>query len=204
MNGPAIAGIGVDIEDDRAPEPETAGLFLTCTERSQLTAVAPEQGPPTLQRLWTVKEALFKADPDNSTGVLRRYSVTSATARHGPAVRHRTASPAAPAFHYLSLALPRGFISVAVALLPHWRMQTMHAVDFGRMAERISSLASVPVTRLTPGTVITDLIPDSFTFIEITVDLQEEYDVVLDGNDLEGLRTLGDLAELLQDRQRGH
>jgi acyl carrier protein len=79
----------------------------------------------------------------------------------------------------------------------------MQLVDFDQMARHISSLVSVPVARLTPETTITELTPDSFMFVEMAVDLQEEYDVVLTQHDLKDLRTLGDLASLLQRRQSG-
>lgn len=77
----------------------------------------------------------------------------------------------------------------------------MEYVDFDQMARQISTLVSVPVDRLAPDTTIAELVPDSFTFVEVAVDLQEEYDVVLSQEDLKELRTLGDLAALLRSRQ---
>jgi acyl carrier protein len=77
----------------------------------------------------------------------------------------------------------------------------MQINGFNELAEHISSLISVPVARLTPDTTIAELAPDSFTFVEIAVDLQEEYDVVLCQEDFGNVRTLGDLAALLRDRQ---
>ncbi|MGH3737349.1 MAG: acyl carrier protein [Micromonosporaceae bacterium] len=77
----------------------------------------------------------------------------------------------------------------------------MPTVDFDHLAARISTLVSAPAERLTPDTAIRELAPDSFTFVEIAVDLQEEYDVVLHQQDLKDLHTLGDLEALLRRRQ---
>jgi acyl carrier protein len=79
----------------------------------------------------------------------------------------------------------------------------VQTVDFDLMAARISTLISVPVERLTPDATVAELVPDSFMFIEVAVDLQEEFDVVLSQHDLKDVHTLGDLAALLQSRQAG-
>jgi 4'-phosphopantetheinyl transferase EntD/acyl carrier protein len=195
-----VAGVGVDIELDRECDPRTAPFFLTEAERARLTAAPAPARAAALLRLWTVKEALFKADPDNAAAVLRDYAVADPAARRGQAVR--AAAPAVE-FRYLSLAVPRGFLSVAVALSRPRRAVPVKFTDFDQMARQISALISVPVERLTPDTTIAELVPDSFTFVEVAVDLQEEYDVVLSQGDLKDLRTLGDLAELLRRRQAG-
>ena len=79
----------------------------------------------------------------------------------------------------------------------------MQTVDFEQVARHVSTLISVPFERLTPESTIAELVPDSFVFVEVAVDLQEEYDVVLTQHDLKDVRTLGDLADLLRERQSG-
>jgi acyl carrier protein len=76
----------------------------------------------------------------------------------------------------------------------------MRVVDFDRVAQQLSSLLSIPAAQLTPETTIAELVPDSYMFIEIAVDLQEEYEVVFFQEDFDDLHTLGDLTALLQSR----
>ena len=63
-----IDGIGIDLELSRPVQDEHTRFYLSKSERK--SAIDDEQR----LRLWTVKEALFKADPDNHAppGKLRR------------------------------------------------------------------------------------------------------------------------------------
>ena len=209
--GAAVTGLGVDIELGRRPKPASARFFLSGPEQRWLAAVPAESQPGALLRLWTVKEAVFKADRANAVAKLGDYEVAVPAGYRGHARRTRPPGSVRPApgghspqetqFRYRTVALPRGFLSVAIALSPSWRTAPMQTVDFGQVARRVSSLISVPVARLTPETKIAELVPDSFTFVEVAVDFQEEYDVVFDQEDLKGLHTLGDLAALLDSRR---
>jgi len=191
-----VVGVGVDIELDRVPDPRTASFFLTESELGWLASVPTGEVPAVLTRLWTVKEALFKADPMNADTALRDYEVADPAAMRGRATRRGEID-----FQYVSLARPRGVLSVAVALSESWKVDPVQSVDFDLMASRISALISVPIERLAPDATIAELVPDSFMFIEVAVDLQEEFDVILSQHDLKDVHTLGDLAELLQSRQ---
>lgn len=191
-----VVGVGVDIELGRVPDPRTASFFLTESELGWLESVPAGTVPAVLTRLWTVKEALFKADPANAGTALRQYEVADPAAARGGATRAGEID-----FQYVSLACPRGVTSVAVALSESWKVDPVQTVDFDLMASRISALISVPVERLAPDATIAELVPDSFMFIEVAVDLQEEFDVILSQHDLKDVHTLGDLAELLQSRQ---
>lgn len=77
----------------------------------------------------------------------------------------------------------------------------MPTVDFDQMAKHLSTLISVPVERLAPDMTIAELVPDSFTLVEVSVELQEEFDVIFSQDDLREVRTLADLAELLRHQQ---
>jgi acyl carrier protein len=191
-----VVGVGVDIELDRVPDPRTASFFLTGSELGWLESVPADEVPAVLTRLWTVKEALFKADPANADTALRDYEVADPAAMRG-----RATGPGEIDLQYVSLANPRGVLSVAVALSESWKVDPMQTVDFDLMASRISSLTSVPIERLAPDATIAELVPDSFMFIEVAVDLQEEFDITLSQHDLKDVHTLGDLAELLRSRQ---
>jgi acyl carrier protein len=193
-----VAGVGVDLEFDRVPDPRTASFFLTEAERAWLDTVPEADRAATLTRLWTVKEALFKADPGNAETVLRDYAVIDPACWSGGAQRGGGPDPG---FRYASLALGRGFLSVALALSDSWKVDEVPTVDFDQMASRISSLISVPIERLSPDATVAELVPDSFMFIEVAVDLQEEFDIILTQHDLKDVHTLGDLAALLEARQ---
>ncbi len=199
-----VAGVGVDVELDRRPDPRTTRFFLTTDERDWAT-----DRPTELLRLWTVKEALFKADPGNAGAVLTDYQLDDPAAGSGSADRAGGHS-----LRYTSVVLRRGVLSVAVAvagnavpcchlepLCPTERTGSVQTVDYQRVTQRISKLTGVPVERLTPQVTVAELVPDSFTFVEVAVDLQEEFDVVLNQQDLKNIVTVGDLVAVLQDRQ---
>ncbi|MGH3714904.1 MAG: AMP-binding protein [Micromonosporaceae bacterium] len=73
--GPPVLGVGVDLELDRAPGPRTIPFFLTDAEREWTASLPATEQPAELLRLWTVKEALFKADP-GSTSAPRGVMIT--------------------------------------------------------------------------------------------------------------------------------
>jgi hypothetical protein len=90
-------GLGVDFEGDRQVDPRAARFFLRPQERGDLL------------RLWTVKEALFKATPDNGGAMLLDYEVADANALAGTA-RDR----AGRRFRYTSAPLRQGWLTIAV------------------------------------------------------------------------------------------
>jgi phosphopantetheinyl transferase len=101
-------GIGVDLEVKGAPKAETARRFLNAGELVWLRRMEEEERPRLLHRLWTVKEATFKADPENAGKTLRDYALAdpgyvAGKARRGDRV-----------FLYTSFEVPEGFLSVAV------------------------------------------------------------------------------------------
>lgn len=73
----------------------------------------------------------------------------------------------------------------------------MATVTFDLVAERISTLLSLPVEKLTPGTALQDLALDSFRMVEMVVDLQEEFGSIFAQAELQLVATLGDLFKLL-------
>jgi 4'-phosphopantetheinyl transferase EntD len=105
---PKIQGIGVDLEIKAAPKPEIARRFLNPAELVWLRRLDEGEGPRLLHRIWTVKEATFKADPENAQASLREYGLAdpgyaAGKARRGPRI-----------FYYAAFEVPRGFLSVAV------------------------------------------------------------------------------------------
>lgn len=103
-----LAGLGVDLEIKGAPKAETARRFLNPSEMVWLRRMDELEHPRLLHRLWTVKEAIFKADPDNAGKTLKDYALADPGFKAGRALR------ASRLFHYASFEFPAGFLSVAV------------------------------------------------------------------------------------------
>jgi 4'-phosphopantetheinyl transferase EntD len=68
------AGVGIDFESERAPRASMARFFLSDDERTSAR-------PVDLLPLWTIKEAVFKADLENEGTTYRDYSVGTPAAR---------------------------------------------------------------------------------------------------------------------------
>jgi 4'-phosphopantetheinyl transferase EntD len=105
------AGIGVDLELDRAPHPRSARFFLTAAEQQWVGELPEGIQAAQLLRLWTVKEALFKSDPDNVNSMLYDYALDAPDAQSGHA---RRPGNDGVEIHYLSVETERGFLTVAV------------------------------------------------------------------------------------------
>ena len=105
---PKLLGIGVDLEVKGAPKPETARRFLNPAELVWLRRMDEADREKMLHRLWTVKEATFKADPENPGKTLRDYGLADPGYVAGKARRGERV------FYYASFEVPDGFLSVAV------------------------------------------------------------------------------------------
>lgn len=97
------AGVGVDFEGPHATDPRIAPLFLVEREREAAA------GPDDLLRLWTVKEALFKATLDNDGTSFVDYEVAEPAALAGDALDHTGRR-----LRYVSGLFGGGWLSVAV------------------------------------------------------------------------------------------
>lgn len=92
-----LDGIGLDLEVDARIQSAAARFFLTPRERAWLRTRALAHRPSHLLRLWCVKEAVFKADPDNTGEILADYELTrpadpsgGACTRSGRSVEYTT------------------------------------------------------------------------------------------------------------------
>lgn len=115
----AAAGLGVDLEAGRAPREEAARKFLDERERAWLAALEARARGAALIRFWTVKEAAFKADPENRGCVVGDYLLEDPGAERG-GVRRRDRR-----FEYDSCLVDEGRISIAVlrSVAPETRAQ---------------------------------------------------------------------------------
>jgi 4'-phosphopantetheinyl transferase EntD len=106
-----LGGIGVDLEVGRSPHPDSARFFLTPEERDWLHRQPESDRPAHLLRLWTAKEALFKADPKNDETALPDYRMADPGACRGTAgVRHGREIE----MRYASSPCGEGWISIAI------------------------------------------------------------------------------------------
>jgi 4'-phosphopantetheinyl transferase EntD len=80
-----VRGLGVDYEPRRCPKPAIARFFLTEWEQAWLASTPEAERPRHLLRLWTVKESVFKADPDNRGSLLMDYALDAPAERRAVA-----------------------------------------------------------------------------------------------------------------------
>ena len=196
--GARSAGLGVDLEPDRPVDPRTTRFFLDDAEQAWLARIPRADRAAEHLRLWTVKEAVFKADLTNRDAMLRDYTTQPPGARAGRARRRGTGQ----LFGFTCARFQGAHLSVAAARAPAAldpvERRTAMPITFECVAERISQTLNVPAAMLTPETTLRDLAADSFLLVEMAVDLQEEFDVIFTQADLREVANLGDLVELLQ------
>ena len=94
-SGNAVKGIGIDLELDRKVSTKHTKFYLNEFE-SDL-----KNNNDHRLRLWTVKEALFKADPNNDSNVLKDYIVKDPETLSGKAINKKGHT-----FHYKSIKNP--------------------------------------------------------------------------------------------------
>jgi 4'-phosphopantetheinyl transferase superfamily len=110
----ATAGVGVDFEPIRQIDPATARFFLTEREQAWVAGLSSDRVSAELLRLWTVKEAVFKADLGNAHALVGDYEVEEPAAITGTARRVR--GHALPC-RYSTLEEDLGLLTVAVTPL---------------------------------------------------------------------------------------
>lgn len=108
---PAI-GIGVDLEHDRPIKAGMARLICDTHERAWLATVPAELQPFEVLRLWTAKEALYKADPEQGDAIVADYALES------PSAAVTTGGRVGSSHHatLVSLRRPGAVISIALCL----------------------------------------------------------------------------------------
>jgi acyl carrier protein len=187
--GPSPQGAGVDLEVPRPVDPRTRRFFLAGPELSAAS------DPDEHLRLWTVKEALFKANLHNHRTNLHDYTLDDA---RRPAGIGR--APDGTRIGYLSTRVAGAYHSVAAAL-PTSSTGTdsaMPDVTFAAVADRLGALLPVPAGGLTADTPLTRLAGDSFAMVELVIDLQEEFGVQVSQAEFAAVDTLGELVAVLR------
>ena len=109
--GAVLLGVGLDIETNRVVQPAAARFFLTDGEQEWLKELGGHGSSQHLLRLWTVKEAIFKADPENGQKILGDYVLENPSQWDGSAYPKDRMFLR---FHYSSIQLDEGFLSIAL------------------------------------------------------------------------------------------
>ena len=104
-------GIGIDLERNRVVRPGAERFYLDTRERSWLEGLPEEDRPAARLRLWTVKEALYKAHLRNADTVLAHYRVAAPAAEAGLA--SACDEPGWP-LRYATMPVTGGFLTVAL------------------------------------------------------------------------------------------
>jgi phosphopantetheinyl transferase (holo-ACP synthase) len=105
----SLKGIGVDLEVNTRIGPAAARFFLTEREQSWLEEQAAAYRPHLLLRLWCIKEALFKANPENAGRMLADHETAEPGNASGDAC-----SCSGRIMHYASWCESRTCIALAV------------------------------------------------------------------------------------------
>ncbi len=110
-----VLGIGVDFEPDAKVSADRARFFLTQRELETWPDVLQPHHAPDLLRLWTVKEALYKATADNDALTVRDFTVNEPWAWSGIAT---LGSRPDVALRYVTTVARGGYLTVAAVLAP--------------------------------------------------------------------------------------
>lgn len=69
---------------------------------------------------------------------------------------------------------------------------------FSKLAQIINAQLGIRAGEIKPETKFSDLCLDSFEILEITMAVEEEYDIILDDDDVAKLRTVRDAVNLIE------
>jgi len=67
-----------------------------------------------------------------------------------------------------------------------------------KVKEHMSKILKLPAARLTDDAPLSDLVTDSFVLVDLVIELQEEFDILLVQDDLKNVKTVGDLVSLFE------
>jgi len=111
-------GLGVDLELPRKVDVRAARFFLAAGEAERFGVDHAGADPDLVQQLWTIKEAVFKADLDNDGLLLRDYRICELNhpdrSRSSAVVTEGLARRGAARFRFRSIRLPELVLSIAL------------------------------------------------------------------------------------------
>jgi hypothetical protein len=103
-------GVGVDLEWDRPAPDRAARFYLSASEAHWVGRLDAPERAGALLRLWTIKEALFKADPSNANTLLSDYRLSDPSRNVG------VTSTAEVDLRWLCVRIRGGYLSLAIAM----------------------------------------------------------------------------------------
>lgn len=65
---------------------------------------------------------------------------------------------------------------------------------------KISEFAKIPLSKIEDNKEITELVADSFMLVEMMLNLQEEFEIELEQEDLVDVKTVLDMVSMVQDK----
>ncbi len=71
-------------------------------------------------------------------------------------------------------------------------------IEVEQIREKIAIFLNIPVRRVTDGTGLSDLIGDSSYFIEMILQIEEEFDIRIPEENLREVKTVGELIEVIR------
>ncbi|MEB3286965.1 MAG: 4'-phosphopantetheinyl transferase superfamily protein [Vampirovibrionales bacterium] len=110
---PLICGIGIDYQVFRPIRNRSWRMFLTVDEQAWVSSQPEPEIPKELIRLWTIKEALYKANPANNGTRYVDYHLVSPEQSQGDCVFKGTQERR---LQYASIPFEEGYLSLALAL----------------------------------------------------------------------------------------
>lgn len=72
-----------------------------------------------------------------------------------------------------------------------------------KVREKIAAFLNQPAASIKDNAVLTSLVPESFLLVELVIELQEEFGVRLMQDDLKDVKTVSDLAAVVERNIRG-
>jgi len=72
--------------------------------------------------------------------------------------------------------------------------------DSNTFKTKMSEILKQTPDRLQDDVLLTNLVVDSFVLVDMVIELQEEYGILLMQEDLKDVKTVGNLAAVFQDR----
>ena len=72
----------------------------------------------------------------------------------------------------------------------------------GAITQRVAEILRRPLAAVTADTELGQLAGDSFVLVELVLELQDEFGVRFDHADVQSLRTVGDVVQLVESRAR--
>jgi len=73
-------------------------------------------------------------------------------------------------------------------------------MDQTKFKRAMSDIIKQPVERLKNGEILTDLVSDSFALVDMVIELQDEFEVMLVQDDLKHVKTVGELFAVFEQK----